>query len=75
MRHEKEKEQRKIRMRLDIKKMIDDAHDRGSLEDKQFLLISTSHFCITRDEKIVPAELCLLKFSLRDGIVDKYANF
>ena len=54
--------------------MIDDAHDRGSLEDKQFLLISTSHFCITRDGKIVPAELCLLKFSLRDGIVDKYAK-
>ena len=56
----------------EIKEMVSRGLLDRSLETKLFYTISTSVFCITDERQIVPAELCLAKFSLKDGVVGTY---
>ena len=71
---EREKaEQRKLDLMMkEIKETVSRGLLDRSLETKLFYTISTSVFCITDERQIVPAELCLAKFSLKAGVVGTY---
>ncbi|CAO1414956.1 unnamed protein product [Diamesa serratosioi] len=44
----------------------------GKLDTQVFFFISTSHFTQTTSGDILPAELAMSKFSVRDGIIDSF---
>lgn len=55
-------------MKLDIKEKIQLAKREDRLEDSSFYLLHTNIFCLTSEKEIVPAELSLAKFSLKEGV-------
>lgn len=67
-------EQRKTEMmKLDIKEKIELAKREDRLEDSTFYILHTNIFCFTSEKEIVPAELSLAKFTLKEGVhsIDK----
>jgi len=73
MRRQREEQRRAEMMKLDIKEKIELAKREDRLEDSSFYLLHTNIFCFTSEKEIVPAELSLAKFSLKEGVqsIDK----
>lgn len=65
-------EQQKIvqEMEQDIKNLVETAFFNDNLEDLIFYFISTTEFCQTLKGDIYPAEMAMVKFSLREGLLD-----
>ena len=73
MKRQREEQRRAEMMKLNIKEKIELAKREDRLEDSSFYLLHTNIFCFTSEKEIVPAELSLAKFSLKEGVhsIDK----
>lgn len=63
-------EEEKNRRRKEIETMIQDADDIGELDTKVFYFVSASYFYESINN-IYPAEIALVKYSLKEGIFDQ----
>lgn len=59
-------------MMNDIENMLQKAMNLGKLDTQVFYFISTSHFTQDVSGDILPAELAMSKFSVREGIIDSF---
>ncbi|CAO1406824.1 unnamed protein product [Diamesa tonsa] len=66
------KEKKHDDMITDIENMLQKAMNLGTLETQVFYFISTSHFTQDLSGDIMPAELAMSKFSVREGIIDSF---
>jgi protein maelstrom len=57
-------------MEQEINSILQTAYINGNLVDQEFYFISTTDFCQTLQGDIFPAELAMIKFSLREGVMD-----
>ena len=74
----KKAEQHKLEienMKLDVKNMVDEAIGSHQVEDSCYYLIHTNVFCITAEGGVVPAELSLMRISMRNGIEETFHVF
>jgi len=62
-------------MKTDIKVRVDKALMMGQLEADSFYLIHTNVFCLTAENGVVPAELSLVRMSLKKGVEEVYQVF
>lgn len=68
----KTKEKQHNDMIRDIENIIEKAMNLGKLDTQVFYFISTSHFTQASSGNILPAELAMSKFSVREGIIDSF---
>jgi len=62
-------------MKSAIKATIDRALMNQKVEEEHFYLFHTNIFCITAEGEVVPAEMSLLRMSLRHGVEETYHVF
>lgn len=54
-----------------ISDMLDKAVANNELEKLEFYFISFAYFCVTSGGTYIPAEMGLVRYSLKDGVMDK----
>lgn len=58
-------------IRNTISSMLDTAVAKNELEKVEFYFISFAYFCVTSSGTYIPAEMGLIRFSLKEGVMDK----
>lgn len=58
-----------------ISDMLDKAVANNELEKLEFYFISFAYFCVTSGGTYIPAEMGVVRYSLKDGIMDKLHMF
>lgn len=58
-----------------ISDMLDKAVANNELEKLEFYFISFAYFCVTSGGTYIPAEMGLVRYSLKDGVMDKLHMF
>lgn len=58
-------------IRNTISTMLDDAVAKNELEKLEFYFISFAYFCVTSSGTYIPAEMGLIRYSLKEGVMDK----
>lgn len=58
-----------------ISEMLDKAVANNELEKLEFYFISFAYFCVTSGGTYIPAEMGLVRYSLKDGVMDKLHMF
>ena len=64
-----------LRMKGDVKDWVEMSHQAGTLQDLHFYIIQANVFCLTEEKGVVPAEICLARVSLKDGVQEVYHEF
>ena len=62
-------------MKGDVKDWVETGHQAGTLQDLNFYIIQANVFCLTEEKGVVPAEICLARVSLKDGVQEVYHRF
>ncbi|XP_058824864.1 protein maelstrom homolog isoform X2 [Topomyia yanbarensis] len=62
-------------IRNTISGMLDAAVANNALEKQEFYFISFAYFCVTSSGTYIPAEMGLVRYSLKDGVMDKLHMF
>lgn len=68
---QKAKQHKSEIIRNTITSMLDAATEKNALEKLEFYFISFGYFCVTSAGTYIPAEMGLVRYSLKDGVVDK----
>lgn len=58
-----------------ISDMLDKAVANNELEKLEFYFVSFAYFCVTSGGTYIPAEMGLVRYSLKDGVMDKLHMF
>uniref|UniRef100_A0A182WQS1 Maelstrom domain-containing protein n=1 Tax=Anopheles minimus TaxID=112268 RepID=A0A182WQS1_9DIPT len=66
-----EKTQRAEMKDVSLTELMKCAENLGALKNECFYIIAMEYFCRTIDDNYIPAELGLIKYSLKDGVVDQ----
>lgn len=72
---QKAKEQKTDTIKNTISSMLDAGVASNELEKVEFFFISFAYFCVTSNGTYIPAEMGLVRFSLRDGVKDRLHMF
>ncbi|XP_058446771.1 protein maelstrom homolog isoform X2 [Malaya genurostris] len=72
---QKNKQQKSEIIRNTITGMLDTAVANNALEKQEFYFISFAYFCVTSSGTYIPAEMGLVRYSLKDGVMDKLHMF
>lgn len=72
---QKHRVQKSELVRNTISNMLDTAIAKNELEKVEFYFISFAYFCVTSSGTYIPAEMGLVRYSLKDGVKDKLHMF
>lgn len=72
---QKAKEQKADTIKNTIAGMLDAGVASNELEKVEFFFISFAYFCVTSNGTYIPAEMGLVRYSLRDGVKDRLHMF
>ena len=61
-------------MEEEIKDWVEDAARSGQLVHSQFHIIQANVFCLTDEKGVVPAEICIARVSLVNGVEEVMAG-
>merc|ERR1719445_261264 len=68
---EAQEQAEKLRMEEEIKDWVEDAARSGQLVHRQFHIIQANVFCLTDEKGVVPAEICIARVSLVNGVEEE----
>jgi len=69
---EAQEQAEKLRMQEEIKDWVEDAARSGQLVHSQFHIIQANVFCLTDEKGVVPAEICIARVSLVNGVEEVF---